>query len=110
MADTPTGNGSAATGGSAATDGAAATDAAERRPEASGGRGARRGGGSGRNPVARGGRYVREVAAEMRKVVWPTRGELVTYTSVVLVFVAVMIALVFALDYLVGQAVLAVFG
>lgn len=102
MADTPT-------DGAPVTDrDAAATDAADRKPEA-GGRGARRGSGD-RNPVARGGRYVREVAAEMRKVVWPTRGELVTYTGVVLVFVAVMIALVFALDYLVGQAVLAVFG
>jgi preprotein translocase subunit SecE len=103
MADTPT-------DGAPVTDrGSAATDAADRNPETAGGRGSRRGGG-GRNPVARGGRYVREVAAEMRKVVWPTRGELVTYTSVVLVFVTVMIALVFALDYLVGQAVLAVFG
>ncbi len=104
MADTPPGNGAAAT-----ESGAAATDAVERRQAtAAGGRGARRGGG--RNPVARSGRYVREVAAEMRKVVWPTRGELVTYTSVVLVFVTVMIALVFALDYVIGQGVLAVFG
>ena len=90
-------------------NGGAATDEVERRPEPeAGGRGARRGGG--RNPVANGGRYVREVAAEMRKVVWPTRGELVTYTSVVLVFVTVMIALVFALDYVIGKGVLAVFG
>ena len=106
MADTPT-DGAAATGGAAATENGAA-EAADRRPATSAGGSSRRGGG--RNAFARGERDVREVAAEMRKVVWPTRGELVTYTSVVLVFVTVMIALVFALDYLVGQAVLAVFG
>ena len=31
--------------------------------------------------------FFRQVVAEMRKVVWPTRNELITYTIVVLVFV-----------------------
>ncbi len=39
---------------------------------------------------ARIGRYFREVRSELRKVVWPTRRELVTYTVVVLVTVAVV--------------------
>ncbi|MBV8933081.1 MAG: preprotein translocase subunit SecE [Kutzneria sp.] len=43
-------------------------------------------------------RFLREVVAELRKVIWPTRKMLVTYTTVVLVFVAVMVALVFGLD------------
>ena len=39
---------------------------------------------------ARIGRYFREVRSELRKVVWPTRQELVTYTIVVLVTVAIV--------------------
>ena len=37
---------------------------------------------------ARLGLFYRQVVAELRKVIWPTRSELITYTSVVLVFVA----------------------
>ena len=44
-------------------------------------------------------RFIREVVAEMRKVNWPSRKELLTYTSVVLVFVIVMMSIVGALDY-----------
>ena len=44
-------------------------------------------------------RFVREVVAEMRKVNWPSRKELLTYTSVVLVFVIVMMSIVGVLDY-----------
>ncbi|MFI9385278.1 preprotein translocase subunit SecE [Kutzneria sp. NPDC052558] len=55
-------------------------------------------------------RFLREVVAELRKVIWPTRKMLVTYTIVVLVFVAVMVALVFGLDYAFLQGVSFVFG
>jgi preprotein translocase subunit SecE len=55
-------------------------------------------------------RFLREVVAELRKVIWPSRRNLVTYTIVVLVFVAVMVALVALLDYVFGQAVLFLFG
>ena len=34
------------------------------------------------------GRFIREVVAELRKVIWPTRKELVTYAAVVVVFIA----------------------
>jgi preprotein translocase subunit SecE len=54
--------------------------------------------------------FYRQVIAEMRKVIWPTRKELVTYTSVVVVFVLVIIAYVTALDFGFSKAVLAVFG
>jgi preprotein translocase subunit SecE len=54
--------------------------------------------------------FLREVVAEMRKVIWPTRKELVTYTTVVLVFVSVMVAIVAALDFVFTEGVLAVFG
>ena len=63
-----------------------------------------------RNPVSRMVTYVRQVVAELRKVIWPTRNELITYTSVVLVFVAVMMTIVAAYDFVFAKAVLAVFG
>ena len=55
-------------------------------------------------------RFLREVVAELRKVIWPTRNQLVTYTIVVLIFVSFMVALVFLLDYVFGQGVLFLFG
>jgi preprotein translocase subunit SecE len=56
------------------------------------------------------GRFLREVVAELRKVIWPGRRELITYTTVVIIFVAVMVAIVAGLDVLFAQGVLAVFG
>ena len=56
------------------------------------------------------GTFYRQVVAELRKVIWPTRNELVTYTSVVVVFVMVMVAIVSVFDFAFGQAVLKVFG
>jgi len=55
-------------------------------------------------------RYLREVVAELRKVIWPTRNELITYTAVVLVFVAFMVALTSGLDLAFARGVLLVFG
>ena len=54
--------------------------------------------------------FYRQVIAELRKVVWPTQQQLVTYLIVVLVFVLVMIAYVSLLDVAFGKAVFAVFG
>jgi len=56
------------------------------------------------------GLFFREVVAELRKVIWPTRTELLTYTAVVVVFVAAMTAIVMGLDYLYAEGVLFVFG
>ncbi|PPK97524.1 preprotein translocase subunit SecE [Kineococcus xinjiangensis] len=56
------------------------------------------------------GLFLRQVIAELRKVVWPTRSELLSYTGVVLVFVLVMMLLVAGLDYGLGKLVLLVFG
>jgi preprotein translocase subunit SecE len=55
-------------------------------------------------------RFLREVVAELRKVFWPSRQQLVTYTIVVLVFVSFMVALVAGLDFLFGLGVSLVFG
>ena len=54
--------------------------------------------------------FVRQVLAELRKVIWPTRRELITYTAVVLVFVLFMVGVVSIFDFGFSQAVLKVFG
>jgi preprotein translocase subunit SecE len=54
--------------------------------------------------------FVREVVAELQKVIWPTRKELLTYTTVVVVFVAIMMSFVAALDYGFARAMFLVFG
>lgn len=55
-------------------------------------------------------RFIREVVAELRKVIWPTRKELLTYTAVVVVFVAAIMAIVVGLDFAFAKGVLWVFG
>jgi preprotein translocase SecE subunit len=47
---------------------------------------------------------------ELRKVVRPTRNELITYTSVVLVFVLAVMLYVSLLDFGLGRLVLWAFG
>ncbi len=54
--------------------------------------------------------FYRQVVAELRKVVWPTRDQLVTYFIVVMVFVTVMMVLVSLLDLALGKLVLSIFG
>jgi preprotein translocase subunit SecE len=63
-----------------------------------------------RNVFARIALFVRQVVGELRKVVTPTRSELVNYTIVVIVFVTVAMLFVTALDYLVGRGVFWLFG
>ena len=62
------------------------------------------------NMFARFGRFLREVVAELRKVIWPSRNQMVTYTIVVIAFLVFMVALVGVLDLLFAKGVLAVFG
>lgn len=52
-----------------------------------------------RSPFARVALFVRQVIGELRKVVTPTRRELLSYTGVVLVFVVIMMAIVSGLDF-----------
>ena len=59
---------------------------------------------------ARGFRFLREVVAELRKVIWPTRKQMITYTAVVLVFVTFMVALIAFLDIGLSKGVAALFG
>lgn len=55
-------------------------------------------------------RFIREVVAELRKVIWPTRKELVTYAVVVVFFIAVMMTIIAGFDTGFGYAVNWVFG
>jgi preprotein translocase subunit SecE len=83
---------------------------AETRDSGRTGRKSDRGG----NPVSRFFRslslFVSQILDELRKVVRPTRSELVNYTIVVIVFVTFMMALVATLDFAFTKLVLWVFG
>ncbi len=54
--------------------------------------------------------FYRQVVAELRKVVYPTQEQLVTYFIVVMVFVIFMMTLVSLLDLGFGKLVFAVFA
>jgi preprotein translocase subunit SecE len=56
------------------------------------------------------GLFYRQVVSELRKVVWPTRNQLTTYTSVVLVFVGFVILVVSIFDFVLTKVVFWVFG
>lgn len=55
-------------------------------------------------------RFLKEVVSELRKVIWPTRKQMITYTAVVLVFVAFMVAVIAGLDFALIKGVQALFG
>jgi preprotein translocase subunit SecE len=54
--------------------------------------------------------FYRQIVAELRKVVWPTQQQLITYFLVVLVFVLVIMTIVSLLDLGFGRLVFKVFG
>ena len=54
--------------------------------------------------------FVSQILDELRKVVRPTRHELVTYTSVVIAFVAAVMTYVWGLDQLIVKLVALTFG
>jgi preprotein translocase subunit SecE len=63
-----------------------------------------------RGPFARLALFIRQVIAELRKVIWPTRKELIAYTTVVLFFVLVMAGIIAAYDFVFTETVLRIFG
>ena len=63
-----------------------------------------------RNPFSRIALFIRQVIGELKKVVTPTRKELINYVLVVLAFVVIMMAIVSGLDYIFGWTVITVFG
>ncbi|MFE3192088.1 preprotein translocase subunit SecE [Nocardia sp. NPDC059240] len=54
--------------------------------------------------------FLKQVVAELRKVIWPNRKQMVTYTSVVLVFVIFVIAFIGGLDVAFIKGVSWLFG
>ncbi|MDI3419644.1 preprotein translocase subunit SecE [Streptomyces luteolus] len=93
------------------TDAVGSIDTPDAPDEATDSKKSRKGGKRGKKgPLGRLALFYRQIVAELRKVVWPTRSQLTTYTSVVIVFVVIMIALVTVLDYGFSQAVKYVFG
>ena len=71
----------------------------------------RRGGKRGKKgPFGRLALFYRQVVAELRKVVWPSRNDLSTYTTVVIVFVVAVIAFVSVVDWGFSKLVAYVFG
>jgi len=54
--------------------------------------------------------FVRQIIAELKKVVTPTRQELVSYTIVVLVFVGVIMAFITGIDFGLGKLMLWLFA
>ena len=54
--------------------------------------------------------FFRQMVGELRKVIWPTRKELVTYTVVCMAFVIFMIAIVTSLDYGFTKLMFQLFG
>lgn len=71
----------------------------------------RKGGKRGKKgPLGRLALFYRQIVAELRKVVWPTRSQLTSYTTVVIIFVVIMIGLVTVIDYGFQEAVKYVFG
>jgi preprotein translocase subunit SecE len=63
-----------------------------------------------RGPFGRLVLFIRQVVAELKKVVTPTRRELINYTLVVLVFVIIMMAIVGGFDWLFSFLVTFTFG
>ncbi|MGE0214566.1 preprotein translocase subunit SecE [Mycolicibacterium sp.] len=66
--------------------------------------------GPSRNPILFVINYLREVVGELRKVIWPNRKQMVSYTTVVLLFLAFMVALIGLTDLGLAKLVMVVFG
>jgi preprotein translocase subunit SecE len=116
------GQGSSEDGNAPAPAGARAPKASRRQPPSprptpqKGGGGGRRGSrekaGSVTKAVAqqrRGSRFLTEVIAELKKVSWPTRTQLVQSTAVVLVVVAIVAAYLAVLDAIFSRMMDAIF-
>lgn len=94
--------GASAADGGADSDKGSAVAVKERKKKASAG--------ESRNPFVRIWLFLRQVVTELKKVIWPTRREMITYTIVVLVFVIVMTAFISGIDLGFAKLVLWLFG
>lgn len=49
------------------------------------------------------GQFFKEVGGEVKKLTWPTRKELVSYTLTVIAFIVLMAIVIYALDLIFGE-------
>jgi len=63
-----------------------------------------------RNPILFVVNYLKQVVAELRKVIWPNRRQMVNYTAVVLVFLVFMVTLIGVADLGLARLVMLIFG
>jgi len=63
-----------------------------------------------KNFLARIPTFYRQVISELRRVVWPTRKQVSTYTTVVMVFVTFMIAIISVFDLGLTKVIFWIFG
>lgn len=54
--------------------------------------------------------FLKEVRSELRKVAWPGRKEVASYTMVVLVLTLVLVLLVWGMDWVIREAVINTLG
>ena len=66
--------------------------------------------GPSRNPIAFVVQFLKEVVDELRKVIWPSRKQMVSYTMVVLAFLVFMVTLIGLVDFGLARLVMLVFG
>ncbi len=52
---------------------------------------------------ARIGRYFKEVVGELKKLTWPTKKELLSYTLTVIGFILLLAVIIYALDFVFGS-------
>jgi preprotein translocase subunit SecE len=62
-----------------------------------------------REPRTSPAQFVREVRAELRKVAWPSRSEVINYSIIVLVTVVVLTTFIAVLDFAFGEAIFRLF-
>ncbi|HEY9315142.1 preprotein translocase subunit SecE [Williamsia sp.] len=63
-----------------------------------------------RNPFTRLYVFLTQVVGELKKVIWPTRKQLIQYTIIVLIFVILMVTFISVLDLAFAKGVLWLFG
>lgn len=56
------------------------------------------------------GRFLKDVVVELKKVTWPSRKNLISYTIAVIVFVIIMMAVIYGIDSGAAAAIKAIFG
>ncbi len=53
--------------------------------------------------------FVGEVRSELKKVIWPTRAEIVNYSIVVFITIVILTAMIAGFDWILGEGVLRLF-